>query len=175
MNPDVYIRALRFASLAHRDQRMPDKDHPYIVHPVMVAAEVLAALQVEAGDHDVAVACALLHDVVEDTETSLDQIHQAFGKEIAAGVAALTKRRDLLKHEAMADSLRRIREQPREVWMVKLADRIVNLTPPAPGHWDTAKKQRYREEGQKIHDALAEASPHLSARLRQRIAEYPVE
>lgn len=175
MNPDVYIRALRFASQAHGDQRMPDKDHPYIVHPVMVAAEVLAALQVEPGDQDFAVACALLHDVVEDTNVGAEQVEREFGAAVAAGVLALTKREGMPKAEAIRDSLQRIRTQPREVWMVKLADRVANLSRPVPRGWDGKKKQQYRAQGQEILDALGDASPHLAARLRQRIAEYPVE
>lgn len=175
MNPDLYFRALRFASIAHGDQREPDGVHIYLVHPVSVAAEVIAACEVESGrDVDLAVASALMHDVVEDTDTGLEQIERAFGKAVAAGVDALSKREGLPRDQAMDDSLRRIREQPPEVWMVKLADRIVNLTPPVPRHWDQPKKERYREEGRKILAALGAASPHLARRLQERIDGYPV-
>lgn len=176
MNPELYVKALRFASTAHGDQRLPDKDHPYLVHVTSVTIEVIAALRAEPGhDEDLAVACALLHDVVEDTETGPAAIEQLFGAGVAHGVLALSKTKGLPKSEAMADSLRRIREQPHEVWMVKLADRIVNLTPPAPRYWDAKKKQKYRAEGQTILDALGEASPHLAARLKHRIETYPIE
>jgi (p)ppGpp synthase/HD superfamily hydrolase len=164
------IEALRFAATAHGDQKVAGTGHPYIVHVVSVCTELMAALRAEPGrDEQLAVCCALLHDVVEDTATKLDDIERAFGAAVAAGVAALTKT------NGMADSLRRIREQPHEVWMVKLADRVVNLTPPAPPHWTVDKKQRYRDEGRQIVEALGEASPHLAAKLRRRIDEYPTE
>ena len=167
---DKTIAALRFAATAHGAQTVPGSGHPYIVHVVSVCTEVMDALRAESGhDEQLAVCCALLHDVVEDTATKLHELERAFGPSVAAGVAALTKT------NGMADSLSRIREQPREVWMVKLADRIVNLTPPAPPHWTSEKKRRYREEGQQILDALGEASAHLAARLRARIADYPIE
>jgi guanosine-3',5'-bis(diphosphate) 3'-pyrophosphohydrolase len=71
----------------------------------------------------------------------------------------------------MADSLARIRAQPREVWLVKLADRIVNLGPP-PTDWSTDKRRAYQAEARGILTALAEASPYLADRLNARIAAY---
>jgi (p)ppGpp synthase/HD superfamily hydrolase len=132
---DRYVRALHFAADRHRDQRLPGHDLPYLVHLVSVAAEVIAVLPA-AGlrDPDLAVTCALLHDVVEDTETRLDEVAARFGPAVAAGVAALTKDPTLPKAEQMADSLRRIRAQPAEIAAVKLADRTTNLAPP-PAHW----------------------------------------
>ena len=73
--------------------------------------------------------------------------------------------------EAMTDSLERIRRQPPEVWMVKLADRIVNLGPPPP-HWTAEKIATYRAEAQTILAALGAACPPLAARLAARIASF---
>ncbi len=71
----------------------------------------------------------------------------------------------------MADSLRRIRDCPAAVWMVKLADRIANLGPP-PRSWSPAKRLAYRDEARVIADALGSSSPFLDARLRARIEAY---
>jgi (p)ppGpp synthase/HD superfamily hydrolase len=140
---------------------------------VSVATEVIAALRAEPGrDEELAVACALLHDVVEDTTVELAELERTFGASVAAGVHALSKRKDVPKSEQLSDSLRRIREQPKEIWMVKLADRVVNLTPPVPPAWSAEKKVQYRAQGQEILDALGDASTHLAARLRARIAAY---
>src|SRR5581483_5697870 len=122
---DLYVRAVRFAAIAHGAQKMPGLEVPYIAHPCQVAAEVILALQKEPHDNpDLAVACALLHDVVEDTPVKLEEIETAFGAAIAKGVSALTKDSTLPKERQMKDSLARIVLQPKEVWMVKLADRI---------------------------------------------------
>jgi (p)ppGpp synthase/HD superfamily hydrolase len=72
----------------------------------------------------------------------------------------------------MADSLHRIRQQPYEIWLVKLADRITNLTEP-PHYWSREKKEKYLQEARQIHKALHEASPYLSQRLLEKIAAYP--
>jgi (p)ppGpp synthase/HD superfamily hydrolase len=71
----------------------------------------------------------------------------------------------------MADSLRRIGLQPREVWIVKLGDRITNLAPP-PEKWSSEKRRAYQAEAVQIVDALGAASPVMDARIRARIAAY---
>src|SRR6187397_1275295 len=119
-----YVETLRFAAAKHEGQREPGENLPYLVHVVSVAAELIAALpQARLANPDLAVACALLHDTVEDTSTTLAEIEQRFGAAVAAGVAALTKDAALAKELRMAASLRRIRACPSAVWMVKLADR----------------------------------------------------
>ena len=61
--------------------------------------------------------------------------------------------------------------QPKEIWMVKLADRITNLQPP-PGHWDNDKKKKYLEQAGLIHDELKGASEYLSTRVKEKIQKY---
>jgi (p)ppGpp synthase/HD superfamily hydrolase len=170
---DRYLAALHFAADRHRGQLVPGGERPYVVHVTSVAMEVIAALA-DARDPDLAVACALLHDTIEDTATTYDEVAAAFGASVADGVRALSKSAEVPKADRMADSLRRIRMQPREVWMVKLADRITNLQP-APPAWSTEKKRAYRDEAIAIADALGEASPLLHARIRTKIAGYASE
>ena len=67
--------------------------------------------------------------------------------------------------------MRRIRECPREVWVVKLADRITNLDEP-PHYWTAEKRRGYQAEARRIHAALAEAHAVLGARLAARIEAY---
>lgn len=171
-SPDLYLRALRFAAAAHGAQKVPGSDLPYVVHVCAVAAEVIAALGHEPHDDpDLGVACALLHDVVEDTAVPIAAVAAEFGSAIAAGVLALTKNAALPKEQRMRDSLERIRRERREVWMVKLADRITNLQPP-PSHWTAEKCRSYRLEAETILEALGSASEHLAARFRDRLAAY---
>jgi (p)ppGpp synthase/HD superfamily hydrolase len=169
--PDRYVAALRFAAHKHDGQRMAGSELPYLVHVASVACEVIAAL--EPGlDGDLAVQCALLHDTLEDTRTTFDELVAQFGRAVADGVLALSKIDDSIPKDArMADSLRRIRLQPREVWIVKLADRITNLAPP-PEKWSSDKRRAYRAEAVEIVDALGPASAALDARIRARIAAY---
>lgn len=172
-SPDRYVAALRFAAEKHNSQKFPGTDLPYLVHLVTVAAEVIAHLpSLALADPDLAVTCALLHDTIEDTGTSRDEVEARFGPAVAAGVSALSKDPSLPKAEQMADSFRRIRREPREIWTVKLADRIANMAPP-PHYWTLEKRRSYREEAITIADALGSAAPVLDARLRERIRTYP--
>jgi (p)ppGpp synthase/HD superfamily hydrolase len=169
---ELYAQALEFAARAHGEQKTP-KGQPYVVHLASVCMEAIRALEAEQGrDGDLVVACALLHDTLEDTETSEEDVLKAFGPRVAAGVRALTKNDALPKEGRMADSLKRILAQPPEVAMVKLADRITNLAPP-PAHWTPEKIGKYRKEGEEILAALGHVSPFLAARFSERLAKYP--
>lgn len=171
-DPDLYVEALRFAAERHGSQRVPGSAIPYLFHVSCVAMEVLhAAARDPEANLDLALPCALLHDVVEDAGVERDELRERFGEAVTAGVAALTKRADLPGAERMADSLRRIRKLGREVAMVKLADRITNLQPP-PAHWTPAKVEAYRQEARVILHELGSASPALARRLSEKIAEY---
>ena len=174
--PDIYTKAWNFAADAHRGQRVPGTKRPYINHLGNVAMEIMRAIAATptVQQPDLAVQCALLHDTIEDTAVACEVIAAEFGSEVAAGVLALSKDPALPKDAQMADSLARIRQQPYEVWMVKLADRISNLQK-LPGHWESEKIRRYRAEAEMILDALGEANDWLARRLEEKIVAYEVE
>lgn len=171
--PDGYLAALRFAAEAHGAQKFPGTDLPYLVHVTGVAMEVIGALRAEPDrDQELAVQCALLHDVVEDTPVGLPLVRDVFGEAVAQGVSALSKDPHLARERQLEDSLDRILRQPPEISMVKMADRITNLQRP-PGHWTGQKIEVYRAEARVIHVRLQAASPALAARLAAKIAAYP--
>ena len=172
-NQDNYIKAWNYASSVHNEQLVPGTDIPYINHIGLVVMEAMAAIahNNEINSPDLLVLCAVLHDTMEDKHSSYDEIQKEFGIEVANGVRALTKDKKLLKDEQMIDSLDRIKREPREVWMVKLSDRITNLQPP-PKFWDKAKISRYRKEAKMILKELGGANNYLAKRLRVKIEEY---
>ncbi len=169
---DTYLRAYRFAAQAHLGQTVPGTQVSYIMHLSFVSMEVIAALpEHPERDGNLAVQCALLHDTIEDTQVTYAQVEAEFGAKVALGVLALTKDATLDKPLQMPDSLRRIQQQPYEVWMVKLADRISNLAPP-PDYWTKDTIAWYREEALEIHAALHPASDLLARRLLGKIEAY---
>jgi (p)ppGpp synthase/HD superfamily hydrolase len=178
-SPDAWHTAWNFAADAHADQQVPGSTRPYLAHVAAVAMEFCHALARRAlleqplAQPDLGIQAALLHDVVEDTSVTVAQLRARFGDAVANGVAALSKdERVGDKPAQMRDSLARIRAQPREIWMVKLADRITNLAPPPRG-WSPEKIAGYREEARLIHAQLGSACPVLGERLLARIAAYP--
>lgn len=171
---DIYLKTLLFAGYAHRKQKVPSSDLSYVVHITNVAMEVANALvhsKEVSLDGTFAIQCALLHDTIEDTEITYDDLVAEFGERVANGVLALTKDFTLPKEEQMLDSLKRIAAQGTEVRMVKMADRINNLQPP-PAHWDTNKMKRYQKEAQIILEQLGGANPYIENRLKEKIKLY---
>jgi len=173
-NQEKFIKAWYFASHVHNGQLVPGTDIPYISHIGIVAMEVMAMLvqNKDIENPDLLVQCALLHDVIEDTQISYEIIKKKFGVEVADGVLALSKDRNFpSKVEQMNDSIERIMKQPKEVWMVKLSDRITNLQSP-PKHWDNEKIKKYKNEAVLILEKLGEAHQYLAERLKKKIAAY---
>ncbi len=171
---EKYIKAYTFATQAHQGQTVPGSILPYMLHVGLVSMEIMAALTVEQGHNgDLAIQCALLHDVIEDTKVNYATLEQVFGLAVAQGVLALSKNPALEKSLQMPDSLARIQQQTPEIGMVKLADRITNLQPP-PAHWSREKAALYREQAIAIHQALHNSNSYLSMRLQHKIEEYQI-
>lgn len=170
----IYQETIKFATARHlaQNQTIPGTDLPYVVHLSNVAMEILIASQYsKTFKLDFAIKMALLHDTLEDTDTTFEEITTAFGLDVAEGVLALTKDDKLPKAEKMPDSLRRIKSLQKEVWAVKLADRITNLQVP-PSHWDTEKKLEYRNEAIRLLTTLKGGNSYLEERLQTKITAY---
>ena len=145
----------------------------YINHIGSVVFEVLNAVRyTENINTDLAIKCAMLHDTIEDTEINFEKVIEIFGNQVASGVLALTKD-DKIENssEKMLDSLRRIKQQPIEVWAVKMADRISNLYQP-PFYWNDDKKLNYIAEAEIIYNELKDGNEYLANRLKVKINEY---
>ena len=173
---DVYQRAMRFAARKHAEQNqvVPGTILPYAVHLSNVAMEILIAAP-SSPEFDIrfAVQVALLHAVIEDTGTSSAELEVEFGGEIASAVQALSKSKDLPKELRMTDSLQRIKQHRKEVWAVKIADRITNLQPP-PGHWALDKVREYHRQAILIAETLKGGNEFLEKRLAEMIDRYSV-
>ncbi len=170
-NQDKIRKAWFFASRVHKEQKYPGEQLPYITHIGNVMLEVMGVAST-LENAELAICCAILHDTIEDTDTSYEDILQEFGKAVADGVEALSKDSTLAtKKEQMLDSLKRIKEQPKEVWVVKMADRVANLGEP-PHYWKLEKRETYRAEAQIIWDYLYEANEVMAERLKRKISDY---
>lgn len=167
----------QLASKLHNGQKYGsselDEQIEYINHIGSVVFEILNASNFSDDfDVDLAMHCAVLHDTIEDTAFQYSKAEKLFGKNIAQGVLALTKDERLLdKEKMMLDSLGRIKKQPKEVWAVKMADRICNLYAP-PFYWDNEKKTNYMNEAKLIHTHLKDGNRYLADRLEKKIEDY---
>jgi len=170
----IYQETIKFAAKKHtdRNQTIPGTDLPYVVHLSNVAMEVFIAFERSKNfSLEFAIQTALLHDTLEDTDTTFEELEDAFNTEIAHAVKALTKNSDLDKEYRMTDSLERIKNQPKEVWVVKLADRITNLQTP-PRYCSEEKIKNYKNEAIIILQQLKGGNDYLEQRLKEKIKNY---
>ncbi|QSS96908.1 HD domain-containing protein [Psychroflexus sp. ALD_RP9] len=173
MTQEIYQEAIKFATKKHQHQTVPGTESSYLWHLSNVAMEVMMAHQIKNNfDLNYAIQLALLHDILEDTDAEYLELEDKFGVEVAQGVKALAKYNDLTsKKERMLDSLKRIKEIPKEVSTVKLADRITNLQKP-PKCWPKEKIENYWEEAKQINQMLQGKNEYLSKRLEEKITTY---
>jgi len=150
---DLLNRAYVYAMRAHGAQTRASGD-PYFSHPLEVAA-ILTDLRLD----DATIATALLHDVVEDTDTTRDEIAELFGDEIASLVEGLTKLKKLdlvTKQAEQAENFRKLLiaiSSDIRVLLVKLADRLHNMRTLDVMRDD--KRRRISEETLEIYAPLA--------------------
>jgi len=171
---DLYQSAIRFAAEKHMGQTITGSELPYVMHLSNVAMEIMMIFQrKDKNQFDIrfAIQLALLHDTIEDTDTTFEELKQNFGMDIAVAVMALTKNEELPKEQRMPDPIRRIKKLGKEVWAVKLADRITNMQKP-PDSWSREKKSEYLEEAQMIYEELNDGNKILADRLRKKMDEY---
>lgn len=171
---DTLARALAFAADRHRNQRRKDADaSPYINHPIAL----LNVLVIEGGISDIDVlAGALLHDTIEDTETTADELEAAFGPIIRRIVEEVTDDKSLPKaarKQAQIDHAPYLSDQAR---LVKLADKICNLRDVAetpPPDWSLERRQQYFDWARQVVDGLRGAHDQLEAAFDQAFARRP--
>ena len=167
----IYQKTIAFAAEHHGQQKMPN-GFPYIVHLSNVAMEVfMAHKQKQDFNLEFALKLALLHDVLEDTPLTFKELKADFGNEVAIGVLALTKNDKLDKQDQMDDTLNRILDLGREVAIVKLCDRIINLQKP-PKKWGMAKIKSYHSQAIQIIERLKGKNEYLDKRINEKIEQY---
>lgn len=170
---DNRLLAWQFAGQYHAGQVYGDA-LPYLYHLGQVYLNATMVAEQEPDlDLNLLHCCAILHDILEDTEMEEAALSKAFGLNILAGVKALTKDGSLPdKSQQMADSLLRIQQQPREVAIVKMCDRISNLSRQPPSWWTAEKTTKYATEGLLIAKELGAYSSVAHNRLLKTVESY---
>lgn len=158
------IAAATFAAQKHSNQRRKDaSSSPYINHPLALA-NVLAN---EAGVTDSVTLCAaLLHDTVEDTDTTREELATLFGQEVADVVMEVTDDKALPKAERKRQQVTHTSHMSERAKLVKLADKISNLrdilaSPPA--NWSPERKKEYFDWAASVVEGMRGVHSQLEA------------
>jgi len=143
MDVGVLLRAIELASLKHRDQRRKDQEQsPYINHPIAVAQLLWA----HGVNDPVVIVAAVLHDTIEDTQTTRDELATMFGEAVASVVAEVTDDKSLPKHRRKELQVEHAAALSIAAKLVKLADKICNLRDLAaspPHDWSIERRREY--------------------------------
>ncbi|KAM9066332.1 guanosine-3',5'-bis(diphosphate) 3'-pyrophosphohydrolase MESH1 [Sarcophilus harrisii] len=170
MSSDValLLEAADFAARKHRTQRRKDPEEtPYINHPIGVAR----ILTHEAGITDIAVLqAALLHDTVEDTNTTLEEVEEHFGAEVRRIVQEVTDNKELPKQERKRLQVENASQSSRAAKLVKLADKLYNLRDlnrRTPKGWSEQRVQEYFEWAAQVVKGLQGTNPQMENALQK--------
>ena len=156
IDKEVIIKAYNLANEAHKGQ-MRLSGEPYVIHPIEVAS-----ILVDIGLDTNTIAAALLHDVVEDSEYTYEDIEQQFGQEVAElveGVTKLGKIEYKSREEEQADNVRKMvlaMAKDTRVVLIKLADRLHNMR---TLRFKSPEKQR--EKAKEVFDIYAPLAHRL--------------
>ena len=174
MTSGLVIRAVEFAAQKHRMQRRKDSDaSPYINHPIAL----MHVLCIDGGiTGPVILAAAALHDTIEDTETTENELRTMFGDEIAFLVLEMTDDKSLSKTERKRLQIEHAQHMSREAALVKLAHKICNLRDVAvnpPAEWSVERRIEYFEWAKAVVDELPQVSTELLGLFNAAYATRP--
>jgi guanosine-3',5'-bis(diphosphate) 3'-pyrophosphohydrolase len=162
---DLLLRATVFAAHQHRHQTRKGDGAPYINHPIRVAHTVSNLAGVREGW---IVAAAMLHDTVEDTDATLDEIERTFGARVAGIVGEVTDDRSLPKVKRKQLQIEHGPHMSEASRIVKLADKLDNLrdmTVSPPQGWSPDRVLGYCCWAYHVVEGLGSASPPLRREL----------
>lgn len=168
------LRAACFAAEKHLAQRRKGgAAEPYVNHLLDVARLVADAL--DEPDEPLVMA-ALLHDTVEDTDTTHEELVRVFGEDVASLVAEVTDDTSLPKADRKRLQVERAPMRSARAQMIKIADKISNLrslTVSPPAGWDEARKREYVEWARQVVAGLRDPNPKLLAEFERTWRQYP--
>lgn len=140
----ILLKAIHFSAIKHRDQRRKDPPQsPYINHPIQV---VETLWDVGGIRDDATLVAAILHDTIEDTLTSPDEIRSHFGEEVLTLVLEVTDDKTLPKPERKRLQIEHAPHISPGAKLIKLADKISNLADilhAPPSNWSLQRRQEY--------------------------------
>ena len=170
----LVLRAASFAAHKHRDQRRKDElASPYINHPLSLAS-ILA--ETGAVTDALTLCAALLHDTIEDTETTEQEIADAFGVEIAKIVMEVTDDKRIDKAARKLAQIEHAGSISGRAKLVKLADKISNVRDIAfspPASWSIDRKREYFDWAKAVVDQLRGINPTLEAAFDRAYMDRP--
>lgn len=159
----LILRAAQLAAELHQDQRRKGASkRPYINHPLEVAQRLAEVAQVSDAE---VLAAALLHDTVEDTAATAEDILEAFGPKVAALVAEVTDDKSLAKAERKQMQVQHAPHLSADAAAIKISDKtsnVLDLVRDPPPDWGHSRLVGYLDWAERVVGAIQH--PHTALR-----------
>jgi guanosine-3',5'-bis(diphosphate) 3'-pyrophosphohydrolase len=169
-NSALVVHALSFAADKHRLQLRRDRSTPYINHPLAVT-DILARIG-KVTDVEV-LAAAALHDTLEDTETTEDELRTTFGARVLSLVLECTDDKELPKSERKRLQVEHAAQKTPGAKQIKIADKVSNMTDLVerpPSDWPQERKLAYIEWCNEVFRGLKGVNPLLDELFERTLA-----
>ena len=171
MDHKLVLKAAQFAALKHRDQRRKDVEaSPYINHPISVARVIAEVGGVD--DPEILVA-ALLHDTLEDTDTSSEELDEEFGERVRKLVEEVTDDKGLPKGARKERQIDHAANISQGAVLIKLGDKISNVldvTNSPPTNWSLERRKDYLDWAEAVINNCSDVNPSLKERFNGVLA-----
>jgi GTP diphosphokinase / guanosine-3',5'-bis(diphosphate) 3'-diphosphatase len=173
---DAILDAVIFAACKHQGHIRKDAlASPYITHPLNVAREIYATGKV--NDQPILVA-AILHDTLEDTKTTRDELHQHFGEEVHSIVLEVTDDKALSKARRKQLQVIHAPQLSYAARIIKVADKLVNcrdILHSPPREWTLVRRQEYIQWAADVLAQLRGTNPPLEKAFDKMVAQAEAE
>lgn len=159
----LFIRAVCYSANKHRYQRRKGSDAPPYINHAIEVADLLANL---GGVNELStLLAAVLHDTVEDTDATCEELEKAFGREVSLLVAEVTDDKSLPKSERKRLQIEHAPQMSRQAKQIKIADKICNVrdvTSNPPVDWPIKRRREYLIWAERVVEGCRGANPSLA-------------
>ena len=169
---NLVLKATQFAALKHCDQRRKDGKTPYIIHPISVAMILSEIGSIE--DLEI-LSAALLHDTLEDTDTSADELEKFFGSRVRIIVEELTDNDMLSFSQRKQMQIDNAPYLSKDATLVRIADKISNVSDVIenpPPEWNQKRCNKYVDWAEAVMNNCQKVNQDLENHFFELLTEY---
>ena len=169
---NLVLKATQFAALKHCDQRRKDGKTPYIIHPISVAMILSEIGSIE--DPEI-LSAALLHDTLEDTDTSAHELDKNFGSRVRIIVEELTDNDMLTFSQSKQMQIENAPNLSKNATLVRIADKISNVSDVIenpPPEWNQKRCNKYVDWAEAVMNNCQKVNQDLENHFFELLTEY---
>ncbi len=168
---DKYLKAINFAQKAYENHENKESMITYLSSVAMEVIHATIESKFDQRDANIAITCALLHNIFDNTSVSFDEVLEEFDEDISNGVEALSNNKQMNAKDQLGDSVNKLLGESYNVQIVKIASTIISLQKPKENS-DSLEIFNKHKEARFILSCFKNANMYIAKRLEEKIALY---